>query len=258
MVIGGLQKFSLLDYPGKISAIIFTQGCNFRCHFCYNPLLVGPKVSDNIEDKELSPEKKEKDHTSSDSSYNSQHFEQIKEDDLFRFLENRAGKLDAVVVTGGEPTLHKDIRAFIAKIKKMGFLIKLDTNGTDPDKLKELIDKKLINYIAMDVKAGLDNYQKVVDVEIDFKKIEKSVKIIIASGLPYEFRTTVVPDLVGLEDIKKIGKMIKGAENWFLQNFKSDTDLVDNNFKKQKGYTEQEMMMIKKEAEKYVKNCEIR
>jgi pyruvate formate lyase activating enzyme len=258
MVIGGLQKFSLLDYPGKISAIIFTQGCNFRCHFCYNPLLVGPITSDKIQNNKSQLETKEKDHTSADSKQNSQQFGQIKEDDLFRFLKERVGKLEGVVVTGGEPLLHKDVEEFIAKIKKLGFLIKLDTNGTSPEKLQRLIDKRLIDYIAMDIKGSKENYKNVVDVDVDFKIIEKSVKIVMNSSLPYEFRTTVVPGLLDVIEIKSIGKFLKGSKNWFLQSFKSDVGLVDNKFEKQKSFTEVEMNEMKKIALKYVDNCEIR
>ena len=255
MIIGGLQKFSLLDYPNKISAIVFTQGCNFRCHFCYNPMLVGPVVSSKVE---IKLGHKEKDQIPPGSKQNSQLFEPVKEDDLFLFLKNRVGKLEAIVITGGEPTLHSDLPEFIKKIKDLGFLVKLDTNGTNPDRIKELISKKLINYIAMDIKAPLDKYERTVGVKLDFKNIKKSIDVIMESGLPYEFRSTLAPNLINKQDIEKMGELIRGADNWYLQTFRSDTDLVDNEFEGQKSFSRKEMADMKKIAESYVKNCQIR
>jgi len=231
MLIGGLQKFSLLDYPEKISTIIFTHGCNFRCAFCYNPTLVNTKTKDDIF---------------------------ISEKDFFIFLKSRIKKIDAVVISGGEPTMQDDLEKFISKIKKLKFLVKLDTNGTNPEILKNLISKKLIDYIAMDVKAGLKNYEKVVKVKINQKKIKESIDIIMNAGLPYEFRTTVVPGLVKKDDILQIGKLITGAQKWFLQKFKSDIDLVDKSFYQKKSFTDQEMIKMKKTGEKYVQICKIR
>lgn len=259
MIIGGLQKFSLLDYPGKIAAIIFTRGCNFRCHFCYNPMLVWPSHKagrlKNISPVSLGGE--EKDHP---SSYLSSGF---KEDDFFNFLKVRQGKLEGVVITGGEPTLHKDLPRFIKKIKNLGYLVKLDTNGTNPVMLAKLIKEKLVDYIAMDIKAPENRYPKVVGREvdfkkIDFKKIEKSVRIIRESGLPHEFRTTVVPGLLGKEDITQIGRIIKGAQNWFLQKFKSGTNLVDESFQGLSPFTDKEMEEMVGIGRKYVKKCEAR
>ena len=147
MIIGGLQKISLLDYPGHISAIIFTQGCNFRCPFCYNPMLVEPAGSGKSKYLEKI---KQKDYPT------------IEEDNLFAFLKKRQGKLDAVVITGGEPTIHRDLPNFLNKIKKLDYKIKLDTNGTNPLLLQQLIKKKLVDYIAMDIKSSFDNYHKSV------------------------------------------------------------------------------------------------
>ncbi len=234
MKIGGLQKFSLLDYPENISAIVFTQGCNFRCSFCYNPMLVLPK------------RRKLKDHP------------YLSEGDLFEFLNERKGKLGGIVITGGEPTIHKDLPELIKKIKDLGFKIKLDTNGTNPEMLKKLINKKLINYIAMDIKCTLDKYKKATKFKGDFANIKKSVKMIMNSKLPYEFRTTVVPSLVEKEDIKKMGETIKGASVWYLQQFKPDTDLINKDFQKIKPYEEEELVEMAKIARKYVKKCEIR
>jgi len=182
----------------------------------------------------------------------------IKEDGLFDFLEERKNKLEAVVITGGEPTFHKDLPEFIKRIKDLGYLVKLDTNGTNPEMLKKLIKRKLIDYVAMDIKAPKDKYEKVAGTRVDFKKIEKSVKIIREAGLPHEFRTTLVPGLLEKEDIAQIGRVIKGAENWFLQKFKSDTDLVDEGFQGLSPFKDKEMEEMVGIGERYVKRCEDR
>jgi len=240
MIIGGLEKLTLLDYPDHLAAIIFTQGCNFRCHFCYNPMLVLPHTGKDEKNK------KEKG------------FSPLSTEDLFLFLKERFGRLEGVVITGGEPTLHPDLPSFIKKIKDMGYLVKLDTNGTNPEMVTELIKEKLIDYIAMDLKAPLEKYEETVNVKLDYNNIKKSVKIISQSGLPYEFRTTVVPGLLVKEDFQEMGKLIKGTAKWYLQNFKSDTDLVDENYKKQKGYTAKEMAEFAAIGREYVDLCEVR
>lgn len=202
MILGGFQKFTLIDYPKKVAAIVFTVGCNFRCGYCYNVNLVLPK--------KIKPE------------------DEILEKDFFDFLESRKNKLDAVVVTGGEPTLQKDLENFIAKIKKMGFLVKLDTNGSNPNLLQKLIDKKLIDYVAMDIKNNINDksYQKIVCTKLNIENILKSVNILLAGKVDYEFRTTVAPG-VGKKDILAIAKKIKNAKKYFLQEFKA-LDIIDN------------------------------
>ena len=237
MIIGGLQKLTLLDSPEHLAAIIFTQGCNFRCHFCYNPQLVVPTSR---------KEAKIKGHSF------------IKEDGLFGFLRARQKKLDAVVITGGEPTINPDLPEFIKKIKALGYLVKLDTNGANPAMLEKLLRKKLIDYLAMDLKAPLEKYNLVTGVKAPLNNIKKSVKIIMRSGLPYEFRTTVLPAFHHAEDIKKMGELIKGAKKWYLQKFKSNVNLVNEKFKGKKSYTGKEMIELKKIALKFVKYCEIR
>ncbi len=246
MVIGGLQKFSLLDYPEKISAIIFTQGCNFRCHFCYNPMLVRPPFQAGK--IKYSSQEEQEDH----------HIHQISEDDLFGFLKSRAGKLQAVVITGGEPTLFKDLPEFIKKIRELGFLVKLDTNGTNPEMIGKLIKEKLVDYIAMDFKAPPKKYDKIAGVKVDFQNILKSVKIIMESGLPFEFRTTIVPDFFSVSDMDEMGEIIKGADKWFLQKFKSDIPLVDNALEGVDPITDKEMESLAEIGKKYVKHCEAR
>ncbi|MDO8668534.1 MAG: anaerobic ribonucleoside-triphosphate reductase activating protein [bacterium] len=274
MIIGGLQKFSLLDYPGKISAIVFTQGCNFRCQFCYNPMLVWPVKGSKLKYvRELIREsgreiEQQKAHPI------------INQDDFFVFLKDRSGKLDAVVITGGEPCLQKDLVEFIKKIKALGYLIKLDTNGSYPEVLAELVKEKLIDYIAMDLKAPEYKYGEVTEVSVDFNYIhpvkssrqaerilpvaklfdgvKKSVKIIRASGLPYEFRTTVVPDLLDKNDINEMGKIIKGAGKWYLQNFKSQSELVNQKLKGKVPYNSRQMNEMAEIGRKYAKICEVR
>lgn len=240
MIIGGLEKLSILDYPDHLAAIIFTQGCNFRCHFCYNPKLVLPRKG---EDEKYKKEKG---------------FSLLSTEDLFLFLQERYGRLDGVVITGGEPTLHPDLPSFIRKIRKIGYDVKLDTNGTNPVMLKELIDKKLVDYIAMDLKAPLEKYQETVGVSIICKELKKSVKMIIKSGLPHEFRTTVVPGLLVKEDFKTMGELIKGADKWFLQKFKSDTELVNQGYQNKKSYTDREMKEFSEIGKKACGVCEVR
>ncbi len=237
MIIGGLEKLSLIDYPDHLAAIIFTSGCNFRCHFCYNPLLVWPNQGAGVENKEGLG---------------------LKDEDLLLFLKERFGKLEGVVITGGEPTLHADLPDFIRQIKKIGYKVKLDSNGTNPKMLQELIDEKLIDYIAMDIKASLEKYEEVVGVKTSFNNLKKSVKIIKSSGLPYEFRTTVVPGLLEKSDFKAMGEFIKGASKWYLQFFKSDTNLVDPKFGGKKAFTREEMQEFVKIASAYVDLCELR
>ncbi len=229
MLIGGLQKFSLIDYPGKICAIVFTQGCNLRCPYCHNPELVKPELFDTP----------------------------LSENKVFSFLENRKGKLDAVEITGGEPTLQPDLLEFVKKIKDMGFLVKLDSNGTNPHVLERIIKNKLVDYLAMDVKAPLEKYSQVVGVRVNIANIRYSINLIMKSGINYEFRTTVVKSLLPREDIIKIGKLIRGAENYFLQRFILSKTL-DKNFSDKTTYSDKEFRDFKKILEKYVRKCEIR
>jgi len=230
MLIGGLQKLSLLDYPDKLSAIIFTAGCNFRCPYCHNPELVTKIVKKNL----------------------------LTQKEIFEFLDKRKNKLDAVVITGGEPTLHADLPNFIAKIKKLGFLVKLDSNGTNPQMIKKLIQKKLIDYIAMDIKAPLSKYEKTVNIKMDIKKIKKSIELILNSGLPYEFRSTIMPKLHTPKDIEQMAKLISGAKKYFLQKFVPSGNLNNQNFNELMPFTDEEMKMLAKICEPFVKKCKTR
>lgn len=240
MKIGGLEKLTLLDYSDKVATVIFTQGCNFRCHFCYNPLLVWPKSS--VSGKENN----EKEPFS------------LTEEDLFLFLKSRAKVLDAVVISGGEPTLHSDLPLFIKKIKELGFLVKLDTNGTNPEMLQRLVNERLIDYVAMDIKAPYEKYEKVVGVKADLQSIKNSVKLLIEGNLAYEFRSTLVPKYHNQEDIVLMAKNILKARAWYLQKFISDTNLVNDNLKNEASFTDLEMKNFVQIASQYVKKCQAR
>lgn len=190
--------------------------------------------------------------------YKNKGFSPLAEEDLFLFLKSRQGKLDGVVITGGEPTMHRDLPEFIVKIRNLGFKIKLDTNGTNPEMLEKLLKANLIDYLAMDLKAPLDKYSEIVGVPVDCQKLARSVKIVITSGLPHEFRTTVTPGLLNIDDFSKMGQVIKGAKAWYLQKFKSDTDLVNRQFEGKKAFTDQEMIEMANIGSKFVDICQLR
>lgn len=191
MKIGGFQKFSLIDYPGKIAAVIFTQGCNFRCPYCHNPELVLPELFEK----------------------------EIPLNEIMEFLKFRKEKLDGVVVTGGEPTLQADLSEVLRDIKNLGYSIKLDTNGTNPEVIKELIDKKLIDYIAMDIKAPFEKYDELSGIESDINKIKQSIRVIMISGIDYEFRTTVVKYLLTEKDVELLKSEFSNAKRYVLKDF---------------------------------------
>ncbi len=228
MKIGGLQKTSLIDYPEKISAIVWTVGCNFRCPFCYNKSLVLDKV------------------------------ETFNEKDIFDFLKKRIGLLEGVVVTGGEPFLQKDLPDFLSKIKDMGYLIKVDTNGSLPKELKRFLDKNLIDYISMDVKAPKNKYNKLSGVKTDLSKIEESINLIKKQAPNYEFRTTFIPDLLKKEDIVEIGKWLDGAEKYYLQQFQNNPELLSSDFRNYIPYPEEYLLETLEEIKPFYKSCGIR
>ncbi len=226
MLIGGLQKSSLVDYPSKICTVVFTIGCNFRCGYCHNPELI----------------KKE---------------EYILEEDFFEFIKTRIGKIDAIVVSGGEPTLQNDLEDFIIKCKKLNFLVKLDTNGTNPEVLKNLISKGLLDYIAMDIKAPFEKYTNITRRFLDIENIKKSIEIIMNSGVDYEFRTTVVRSQLSIEDLIKISENIKGAKKYYLQKFVAK-DILDEKLKNEKTYSDTEFYEIARELEKNIEKVGVR
>ena len=191
MEIYGLQKLTLLDYPNMIACSIFLGGCPFRCPYCHNYELVDGSAKPIM-----------------------------TEEELFDFLQERKGMLDGVVITGGEPCMHPDLPEFIIKIRELGYKIKLDTNGYYPEMLQKLIDEKLVDYIAMDIKNSPGFYPETVGVEdVDYNRVKKSIDILMNSGIDYEFRTTVVKEFMNQFNIIIIGMLVKGAKRYFLQPF---------------------------------------
>lgn len=251
--IGGLQKSSLIDYPGKISAVIFTQGCNFRCPYCHNPELVEKKQETGNRNEGVRERGKE-------GKLGLPSL--LPSFLLLEFLNSRKGKLDGVVITGGEPTLHPDLPEFIKQIKELGFAVKLDTNGTNPEMLKQLIDEKLIDYVAMDIKAPIDKYSEIVCAKVDTGKILKSIEILKTGNIAYEFRTTVVKSqknssFLARADFFKIGALIQGAPKYYLQRF-LPTKTLDESFLNEETYSDEEFALIIEDLKKYVKEVELR
>ena len=233
MIFKGWQKTSLIEYPGKISTVLFTGGCNFRCPFCYNRDLV------------VNPEK----------------LPDIRENDVLDFLNEKRNLYQAVMVTGGEPTMQSSLPEFFGKVKGLGLLAGLETNGTNPAMLKEIVDKRIVDFIAMDIKAPLvwEKYGRaagIKDREL-LENVKKSVKIIMGSGIDYEFRTTVVPGLHTEKDIADIARQLKGVRKLVLQQF-IPKNTLDVNLAKAEPYPAEALFRMKRLAEKYVKSVEIR
>jgi len=205
----GFQKTSVIDYPGKMCSVVFVAKCNFRCPYCQNPDLI----------------------------LNYKKIPTIPEREIFEHLDKKRKWVDGVCITGGEPCLYESLVDFIKKLKSMGFLIKLDTNGTNPEMLKYMIKKKLLDYIAMDIKAPINRYSEVAGVKVNVMDIRRSVSMILKSGIDYEFRTTVVPKLFGDEDMISIGKWLKGAKRYCIQQFRPMKTL-DKSYEKEGAYPE--------------------
>lgn len=209
MEISGFEKMTLTDYSGSVAAIVFTQGCNFKCPFCHNSDLISFKSGI------------------------------IDENEILDYLSKRKKMLDGVVITGGEPTMQKDLISFLNKIKELGLKVKLDTNGAKPEVLKKIIELNLIDYIAMDIKSSKNNYSVVSGVSVDLDKISESVKLIKESGLDFEFRTTVVRNYHTLNDLLSICEFVGKDSKYFLQNFESSSRVLDANLK---GFTKDELL----------------
>ncbi len=231
MLISWIQKTTLLDYPGKVSTIIFTPWCDLRCKYCHNSQFVLPELLKDFK------------------TY-------IPEEVFFNFLNTKIWILDWVVICWWEPTLQKDLVEFCEKIKKLWFLVKLDTNWRDPEILKKLLDKNLVDYIAMDVKTTEDKFQNLTWIKPDFKKYLQSIEIIKNSNIDYEFRTTVVKWYHEREDIENISKMLENAKNYNFQNY-NHWNTLDKNFN-WKSFTEYELKEFVQIAKKYVLNSKIR
>ena len=232
MKIKEIQKLTLIDYPGRLACVLFLSGCNFRCGFCHNPELVLQEFGENI-----------------------------SEEEALRFLEKRKMQLDGVCITGGEPLLSLD-KYFLKQIKNLGYFIKIDTNGSFPDKLKELVDEGLVDYVAMDIKASREKYKEVVNAEVDLEKIERSIKII--SGLSnYEFRTTIVEGVHDVEEVKRIGEWLnrvveRKPRKFFLQGFRNKGKFIDESFNEKKDTTEEILDEMKENAEDYFEEVGVR
>lgn len=224
MTIGGIQKFSTVDYPGYTVASIFTIGCNMRCGYCHNPELVLPE----------------------------QYAGAIPEEEIFEFLEKRRGLLDGVAISGGEPTMQEDLSDFIRRCKKMGFLIKLDTNGTNPGVLRELLQENLIDFVAMDIKGPLEKYSQIAARPIDIDAIRESIDLI--RTVPHEFRTTIVRGQLVPEDFESIGQLVHGADRFALQYFVPGTT-VSPQFNKRESFTKQEMDQARDIMSRHVQEC---
>ena len=231
MKIGGLQKTTLIDYPGKLACTVFTLGCNFRCPFCYSSELVLPSKIKN------QPE--------------------VKKADFFNFLEERKGLLEGVVICGGEPTINKDLSGFIKKIKEMGYLVKLDTNGSNPSALKRLISNNLLDYVAMDVKAPKKKYRKITGIKINVDNVAKSINILKGSDLDFEFRTTVVPGMLDKKDIIDIVRWIGPGGKYYLQNFRAEKTLKKG-LERVKPYPSEYLSEIQKAVSPLLDLCQIR
>lgn len=237
MKVGGLQKFSLIDYPGKIAAIVFTQGCNFRCPYCYNPELVDPaRFSEPLDEKEI-----------------------------FSFLEKRRGRLDGVVITGGEPTLQPDLLEFIRLVRDLGYCVKLDTNGSNPEILQTLIGQGVLDYIAMDIKAPLTakkgeeegRYASVTRSFVKDDDIRRSINLILSSGIDHEFRTTVTTGCLQRGDYLKMGKAVKGARKYALQKF-VPAKVLDEDLLNSRPPSDEDLEALRRALGKYVREVVVR
>lgn len=219
----------MIDYPGEICAIVFTQGCNFRCPYCHNPELVNPEL----------------------------YGECLPEETIFSYLAKRRGKIDALNITGGEPTIQHDLIEFVKRVRKTGYSIKIDTNGSNPEVIEKLISMKLLDYIAMDVKAPADKFNTLTKSHISFDKITQTIEMIIKSGIPYEFRTTVLKKLLDENDIINIANSIRNARLYILQQF-IPSKVLDRGLIQYESYSREELEYLSKKITQSVSNILIR
>lgn len=222
LLIGGFHKLSLIDYPGKVAAVVFTQGCNFRCPYCHNRELVIPQEFKTP----------------------------IPEEEIFQFLKKRQDKLQGVVITGGEPTIQPDLIPFLRKIKQLNFAVKLDTNASCPDVIASLIQERLVDFFALDIKAPLGRYASLAGVEVNSEDLRRSIEIILRSGVEHMFRTTLVKPLFCPEDLEAIAKDISGARRFILQEFAARPTVLDPTLLDQGHYTETEFARMKEKWER--------
>lgn len=228
MNIQGLQKLTLLDYPGKMACVIFTAGCNMRCPFCHNSRLV------------INPEKES----------------ELSVDEVLSFLKKRQGILDGVVITGGEPLLQSDIKELIIRIRELGYPVKIDTNGTFPDRLKELVNEGLVDYVAMDIKNAPELYGETVGISgFDISKIKESIAFLLENKVEYEFRTTVVREFHSVFGMENLGKLIKGAKRHYIQSFVDSGETIVFGLS---AVPKDEMESMRNIMLRYVDSCELR
>lgn len=227
--IKGVQRTSLIDYPGKVATVIFLNRCNFRCPYCHNPELVLEEVKEDLDPEEI-----------------------------LEFLEKKKNWIDGICITGGEPTLHKGLVDFARRVKQRGFLVKIDTNGTNPSMIEALLDERLVDYISMDIKAPLDKYEKVTKTRVNADAIQQTVNLLMNSGIKYEFRTTVVPGLFDEEDAEKIGEWLKGAKKFCIQQFRNKDKVLDPEFQNVGHYHLDKLEKFKTILQKHINDVEIR
>jgi len=228
----GIQKITLIDFPGHIASTLFLSKCNFSCPYCQNPLLVR-------DDKSL---------------------QSIPEKEMIELLNDRKEFIEGICITGGEPTLYgKELKEFIKKIKReLKLKVKLDTNGSNPKILKELIEERLLDYIAMDIKGPIEKYEEIARAKVDRKAVQESIDLIMNSGLEYEFRTTIVPEFFSKEDAIAIGKWLMGAKKYFLQQFNNQTELLDPKFKEKKPYPPEKLKELAQLMKPFFGECGVR
>lgn len=235
--IKGVQKVSLIDYPGKISSVVFLNKCNMRCPYCHNPELVFNNDSGG-------------------------EFPDITVEEFMRFLDKKKKWIDGVCITGGEPTLHPGLLEFMKMIKDKGLLVKLDTNGTNPKLLEQAVSQKIVDFVAMDIKNSLERYEETTNMKVNLDNIQKSIRLIINAGnkglIDYEFRTTILPRFIGEKEIIKIGQMLDGSKRYVIQQFHKQDSLVDDEFKQEKTYLHPELHRFKDILEKNISIVEIR
>lgn len=226
MKISGFQKLTLLDFPDKLSCIIFTQGCNFKCSYCQNSSLITHKCGDVID-----------------------------ENDIFDYLKKRRKIIDGVVISGGEPTIQKDLYEFVIKIKEMGFLVKLDTNGSNPTVLQKLIDENLLDYVAMDIKNIFEDYEEIIKTRVNIDNIKKSIKILCDSDIDHEFRTTIIKNIHDISKILEICSYFSKGEKIYLQNFEQSDGVID---KKLISFSKEELINLNEKIKEKYPNVKIR
>ena len=229
-MIAGIQKTTLVDYPGKVACTIFLSGCNFRCGYCHNKDLVLSRIGEGT----------------------------ISEEEVMAFLEKRKHVLDGVCITGGEPTLWRGLIPFIINIKNIGYKVKLDTNGSNPEVLKKIIQEKLVDYIAMDIKASLPSYKRITGTFVNLEKIRQTIGLIKSSGIAHEFRTTVVPDIISSKDIDEIAKLIGQSSHFFIQQFKPTDSTIGKKYAAMQPLPLQTLQIFKDIAQRSTPLTQIR